>query len=43
VDKNGEIKHEPKLVVDRGMPMKRGRAVIKVLVRWKGALAEDNT
>jgi hypothetical protein len=43
VEKNGEIKHEHKLVVDRRMPKKRRTAVTKVLVRWKGALAEDNT
>jgi hypothetical protein len=43
IDKNGEIKLEPKTLVDRRLSKKRGRAVTEVLVKWKGAPIEDNT
>lgn len=43
VDHMGEIKPEPETLVDRRLSKKRGRAVTEVLVRWKGALAEDDT
>jgi hypothetical protein len=43
VDKNGKIKLELELVVDRRTSEKRGRVVTEVLVRWKGALAKDDT
>jgi hypothetical protein len=43
VDQMGEIKPEPETLIDRRMSKKKGRAVTEVLVRWKGAPAEDDT
>jgi hypothetical protein len=43
VDQMGEIKPEPETLIDRRMSKKKGRVVTEVLVRWKGAPAEDDT
>jgi hypothetical protein len=39
----GEIRPEPEAVISRRMIKKGARAVIEVLVRWKGAAVEDDS
>lgn len=43
VDGNGKISLEPEAIVDRRMVQHKGRALTEVLIRWKGALAEEDT
>jgi hypothetical protein len=43
MDNNRKIRSEPELIVDRRMVKRQGRAATKVLVRWRGASAEDDT
>jgi hypothetical protein len=43
VDGHGELKLEPESLLSRRMVKRHGRAVTEVLVRWKGALEEDDS
>jgi hypothetical protein len=42
VDHNGELKPEPKTIISRRLAKRNGRAITEVLIRWKGAPAEDD-
>jgi len=43
VDVNGEIHPEPESILDKRVIPNRGRPLTELLVRWKGAAAEEDT